>query len=170
MLARQRVVLSAATIAVGLLTGGTFARGDTILADWTFNDSSGATAGYQYPAGNSGISRAPYGLPLDSVGGHNFQNYTASNDAGTLVPNSFGGNIGGASSTSSLFNGNGGFYGTDVGTNTLPTDNFAVEMHVYVNTVANETILFSSAGGTDGRAADRRRLERQLERVCNEWL
>ena len=82
-------------------------------------------------------------MPLDSVGGHNFVNpYSSANPAP-------GGPLGGPSSTSSDWSGGGGFYSTQAGTTTLPTDNFSVEVHAALTSYA-QGILFSSDGNDNG--------------------
>ena len=105
----------------------------TIVADWTLsNDATGYSGG-----------STTSGVPLDSVGGHNFQNGFGNNTPGS------GGSVGGPSSTSSQWNGGGGWYATQAGTTTYPTDNFSVEVHASVGSLS-QGILFSSDGNTSG--------------------
>jgi hypothetical protein len=119
-------MFAALALTVALISVRTSSAG--VLADWTLtNNATGYVAG----------------LPHDSVGGHDFQNSFGG------AP-TFGGSVGGTSSTSSKFDGTGGFYGTTAGTTTLPTDNFAVDVHAKVATLAQGD-LFSSSGGSTGQ-------------------
>jgi hypothetical protein len=122
----KRFALAAAFLAA-MVSSRVASAATIVLADWTLNSTNGYASG----------------LPQDIVGGHNFQNGFGSSPT-------FGGPIGGPSSTSSIFDGGGGFYGTTAGSTTLPTDNFAVDVHARVTTLAQGD-LFSSAGGTTGQ-------------------
>ncbi|HEX4000042.1 MAG TPA: PEP-CTERM sorting domain-containing protein [Pirellulales bacterium] len=126
----------AIAVAAGLLAFAFVAdraSASTIVADWTLSNDA---------TGYSGGSTAS-GMPLDSVGGHNFETpYSGANPAP-------GGPLGGPSSTSSDWSATGGFYGTQSGATTLPNDNFSVEVHAALTSYA-QGILFSSDGGRGG--------------------
>jgi hypothetical protein len=127
----RAIAVAAGLATVALVTGS--ASASTIVADWTLsNDATG------YSGGSTSS-----GVPLDSVGGHNFVNpFGSANPAP-------GGSVGGPSSTSSDWSGGGGFYSTLAGTTTLPNDNFSVEVHAAITGYA-QGILFSSDGNDDG--------------------
>jgi len=126
-------VCAIAALVASLAPLSRHASASTIVADWTLsNDATG------YSGGSTSS-----GVPLDSVGGHNFVN-----GYGNRTP-AAGGSVGGPSSTGSSWNGGGGWYGVQSGTTTLPTDNFSVEVHASVGSYA-EGILFSSDGNFNG--------------------
>jgi hypothetical protein len=125
----QKTSYAALAAVLFTLVGTHQASAQTIVADWN--------------AGPSKISPSTSYPIIDSVGGHNFQN-----SFGGGVPSTGTSSIGGPSSHPAFFS-DGGYYGVEGGTTTLPTNNYTLSLYAQVATanLASNAILFSTNGG-----------------------